>query len=533
MRRALASAIGLGTDRRVLGPIRPAAAAPFEGNSDTGVPLVQIPARPGELGDLRIPYFMNDNGWVVLGTFFTDEWQIWTGSGYPDPDLVTCPEACTQLRITGLNDSNVIVGQYRPDAGDGTQQRWRAFVWTEATGSFKLEVPPDWENDFRDVEIVGVDDDGNIGGSFTGVCGNPGGRSPDTSCAFMAVPTGDGYDFEIPFLDDATQIIPHAIGGGYLMLSVTESSTDGFTTRRARWSRSDLFDGFLDVEQLAPPFQIGQSGLVAGSRDSQAAYWAAPGSDILLVPLIDDIPGDRSRVFDVADSGRMVGVSNLDNDPRAFLFDPATDELVDLGTVDGKNSWARAITDTGLIAGFIEDDRVAGNMAVIWDPSGTFSVNYPFEVDTANLSASAVEGEILEFRPTITDPEGDPWTVDWDGLPPGAEWDDATQTLTWQTQVGDAGTYLPTMIVGQTGDPSVSYEVTLLVEEADGFRLLPIGDQEGTVGEELTFTAETVGGTDPFFELEWADTPPPASRSATTPASSPGHRPQIRWGCTR
>jgi hypothetical protein len=499
--------------------ITPAAAAPFQGESDTGVPLLQIPVRPGELGNLRIPWFMNDNGWVVLGTFFTDEWQVWTGSGYPDPDLVTCPEACTQLRITGLNDSNVIVGQYRPDPGDGSFQRWRGFVWTEATGSFKLNVPSDWENDFRDVEIIGVDDDGRIGGSFVGVCGDQGweeGRPPpDTDCAFMAVPDGDAYQFLVPHRVDATQIIPHAIGGGYLYVTITELelSTNTFTSHRARWSPSLSFHGFLDVEVLTPPFQIGESGLVAGLRDSQAAYWAGPGSAIPKVPMLVDIPGDRSRVFDIDDSGLMVGVSNLDNDPRAFLYDPTTDELVNLGTVDGKDSVARAITDTGLIAGYIADDRVAGNMAVIWDPSGTFVVNYPFEVDASNLSASAVEGEVLEYRPTITDPEGDEWMVEWEGLPSGAVWDDATQTLTWPTQVGDAGTYLPTMTVSQEGDPPLSFVVTLEVLASDGLQVLPIGDQVALVDEELRFTIEVTGGTDPRFELEWAEEPGPDGAS--------------------
>lgn len=102
------------------------------------------------------------------------------------------------------------------------------------------------------------------------------------------------------------------------------------------------------------------------------------------------------------------------------------------------------------------------------------------------------EGDLLEFGVTATDPdEDDALTFTASNLPGGAEFDPFDQQFTWQTKIGDAGSYPVLFTVSDDGDPSLSDSEEIVVTVGEGNlppRLEPVGDKSVDVGEELKFT---------------------------------------------
>lgn len=86
--------------------------------------------------------------------------------------------------------------------------------------------------------------------------------------------------------------------------------------------------------------------------------------------------GDFSAAYDINDNGWIVGDSNLTpaadvgSFGHAFLWDPATPGLQDLGTLTGGlNSTARAINNPGFIVGHSTPGAGSQQEAFIWDPN--------------------------------------------------------------------------------------------------------------------------------------------------------------------
>jgi probable HAF family extracellular repeat protein len=83
---------------------------------------------------------------------------------------------------------------------------------------------------------------------------------------------------------------------------------------------------------------------------------------------IGTLGGDESRPFGLNDRGWVVGVSGTtDGGDRAFLWTPE-DGIRDLGTADGPNSLAMAVSNDGHVVGATELDGSA--RAVLWTRDG-------------------------------------------------------------------------------------------------------------------------------------------------------------------
>jgi len=487
----------------VLSAVLTAGAAPFEGESTTGYRVLSIPALPLESvgSPIRVPEGMSDDGWVTLGSQFDSEHQFWDTTGYPNRDI-GC-EGCTEFTIEDINDSNVMVGSYRPTSGAAL----RGFVWSGGVFA-DIGFPPDFSGN-GDIEVVGIDDAGNITGNYEGAPGvcKPEDSTDGTSewpCAFLGVPNGAGFDFTRlpPVPGDGNLelgfdvVSANDIGGGYVL------------SRFYRWSQTGGYE-YLPESFVAS--HINESGQMAGTIDGQvtAAFLADPGS----APVSFALGGHlTSTATGINDAGWVVGHSGTSSERRAFLYKSGPGEIIDLGTVSGSAgdpaSEAHAVSDTGLVAGVIASSVIGESMAVIWDLDRDFTINYPVEVDTSNLTATTIAGDRLEFAPSISDPEGDPYTVTWSDLPPEASWDPTTEVLTWQTTADDAGTHVATMTVSQAAeDPSVSFQVDLVVE-SPGLVLEPIGDKTVAAGSTLAFTIVATGDPNPSYEMFWENGTP-------------------------
>ena len=149
-------------------------------------------------------------------------------------------------------------------------------------------------------------------------------------------------------------------------------------------------------------------------------------------------------------------------------------------------------------------------------PSGAGDDIGAFELQTANLPPDitgldnlTVDEEVaITATPVIVDPENDPFTVAWSGVPPGASTDG--DVFMWTPSEADGpGTYTVTVTASQDSDgtlfDTVSFDITVLEVNLPP-TLDPIGDQPGAVGSPTEFTA-TAGdpdlpANDLFFSLE-------------------------------
>ena len=113
---------------------------------------------------------------------------------------------------------------------------------------------------------------------------------------------------------------------------------------------------------------INEAGQVVGraataSGDEHAFLWTAAGGMIDLGTLGG--AGSRSQAEGINDAGQVVGLFN-DNDDHGFYW-TAADGMVELPTLSGIESGARAINNTGQLAGY--GDIATGDAhAVIWSP---------------------------------------------------------------------------------------------------------------------------------------------------------------------
>lgn len=487
MRTRIALTLALAFIFSLFPAIGPTQAAELDTRSDTGVHLLTVPHAPGSGAVRQLATSVNNNDWMAVGDGVLGRYRLWKGSGYP----VDICSGCDDIVITDINDSNVVVGYYKPTAAD----TWRGFVWSDGAGGLVDIVDLPGADPTYDVKVTGIDAAGRIAVTST----LPSLEHCDTPCSFLGEPSAGKYSFTaVPIQGKAGDIA----NGSVLMGGTIWNPTDGATS-----VVGGVGTAINESGQIA--------GVVVSSEGFQnAAFWNQPTDTPTILTLDADT---HSYASDINESGWVVGWSSTqrlsDENTDAFLYRPGmSPEIMDLGAFTAAdnpldiNPWAdpRAINDQGLVVG-----GTAGR-AVIWDLDDDFVIDYPPTVDFV-APPPVHEGEILTFTPTISDPNGptDTFTVDYSGLPPAATWNAATGELTWQTAPGDANDYAVTMTVTSDASPAntvtENFTVTVL---PPGVVLDPIGDKSVQVGQLLSFVV-TSSASDPFYFVDGESEPLP------------------------
>jgi probable HAF family extracellular repeat protein len=447
----------------------PASAAPLVTTSTTGVRMLTVPVPFG--ADLSgTPYRateINNDNWIVIdgaswfeviGTAFANGQGalVWRGGGTPLPVALDWISgyggfAGDSFVINDLNEAGQVVGDFNPPGSNISQM----FFWSEGAGFLALNSSPFF------LRATGIDDSGFVTGYQNYGSARPCGSS--ATCSFVGDDTGitSVITDQSFFAQDIEGGV--VVGQGYV-------SIGGVTTALPNGG------GVAGAQAINGSGEI--AGVVVGTT-TLPAYWA---SSTATPVIIDPLPGDTyGAAWGINESGWVVGWSGSSTNPNserhAFVWRPDTGVTQALGTLPGgTDSEAFDINDNGLIVG------EADGRAVIWDLTGVYTINYPPEIDASNVSATASEGQILRYTPSITN-DG-PYTVSWQGLPAGATANPTTGAVTWQTAVGDMGFYSAIMTVTEIvdGNPvSVRVPVQFQIDQGTGLDPVVIMVNESVV----------------------------------------------------
>lgn len=441
----------------IIGVLPASGLPPIDTRSTTGVHILTVPVETAQ------PFLFGAaiaGDQAVLNDPVDGVAHYWPGIGYPASIADDFPAGSFPITAEGMNSAGTVVGSY------GLGGELRGFVWSASAGFVDVGEPPGLIADAASdpsglgpqVFVRGIAETGWIAGGFraeAGVC------SPSVNtCGFLGVPNGSGYDFTVFTQLFAPEDIEAAAMGGPRAEHVIVGMP-GLV-----WTETSGFRRLIDdgTGGTVEGVDVNQSGEIVGSildftavpPSTTATYWASPTSPPTLI-----VPGDRATAIN--DAGTVVGVAG----GSAFHWSPGEASSTDLGhiTESGTSSEAVSINNDGQILGQ-SDFR-----AVIWDLSGSYSIDYPNNLPEINLDEltphPVFEGQLLEFRPFFSDPEGDQLEAHWVDLPDGATFDIQTGQVSWQTQTGDAGTYTATLIVTEVDEPAywVSAEVTFEVNE--------------------------------------------------------------------
>ena len=271
----------------------------------------------GSLGGLEIgntPRALNDSGQIVGESLTTGNAQtrpaLWNGQAVP-VELEGFVEG-VDGRAFGMNNSGQVVGT------DGTPAQNRATLWNNTQNPRNLGTLNDSSGFSQAYDI-------NNSGQVVGDSSN---GAINSRQAFLWEDTIDG--------------------GAMLALD------------------------FLSGGNVSSARSINDVGQIAGYSNRSAVGISAvlwdnsPGRPITEM---GTLPGDSNSVaFDINLSGTVVGYSSGSTGDRAFIWDYASEQMTDLGTLGDDFSRAKSINDSGLVVG-----RSAGsagsfrNFGFLWD----------------------------------------------------------------------------------------------------------------------------------------------------------------------
>ncbi len=131
------------------------------------------------------------------------------------------------------------------------------------------------------------------------------------------------------------------------------------------------------------------------------------------------------------------------------------------------------------------------------------------------------EGVLLEFAVTGTDPDaGDALVFSASNLPPGASFDGDTQTFSWMSVFGDAGSYQDVLFsVTDDGTPALTDSETITITVGDVNRppeLNPIGNKQVEEDQSLEFVVTATDPDEDALTFSASNLPPNASFDVET-----------------
>ncbi len=169
-----------------------------------------------------------------------------------------------------------------------------------------------------------------------------------------------------------------------------------------------------------------------------------------------------------------------------------------LAPATGVVTWTPDYTQAGVygsLALWADDGHGGTDSAAVW----ITVTNVNRAPTVAPLSpVTVVEGDLVTVTPSGSDPDGDALTWSGSNLPPAASVSATTGVLSWQTQMGDAGTYPSVTLTATDGTASASAAFLLTV-------LPPV-----TVALADTAILEGDGGTTNAVFRVWLSRPAPA-----------------------
>lgn len=185
-----------------------------------------------------------------------------------------------------------------------------------------------------------------------------------------------------------------------------------------------------------------------------------------------------SVAHDVNEAGLIVGRSTTGTgEHHAFVWDPATESMRDLGTLGGAYSEAHAVNDRGEVVGVAATDSGAVHLFVWTDDTGMQDLGAP------------------EGSPSFADPTA----VADDGTIVGVHGDGRLGFVRWGDPRGfeDLGNLLPFdvgsggLVVGARIDPATSVSVPIVMAPSTGV-VVELPGPDGTTGA-LSGSADSIG----------------------------------------
>jgi hypothetical protein len=243
---------------------------------------------------------------------------------------------------------------------------------------------------------------------------------------------------------------------------------------------------------------------VSGNHEPQLASIgnrSVNESELLEFPVLaTDLDGD---VLTLSTSILPPGASFTDNGDGTGLFSWTPD----YGT-DGNYPVTFTVTDNG-------NPQFQDSETIIISVG---NVNRPPELSPVG-NRSTVEGTLLQFSVTATDPDGDPLALSTSTLPPGASFTDngdGTGQFSWTPDLGTVGSYTVTFTVTDDGNPQYddSETITITVSVIDTNLppyLSPIGSQSVNEDELLQFSVTATDPNGDTLTLATTILPPGAS----------------------
>lgn len=183
-------------------------------------------------------------------------------------------------------------------------------------------------------------------------------------------------------------------------------------TRAFRWAGSGLQDlGTLTPAATTPwsfaydvnddGLVVGRSSLETGATDDTHAFVYDPGTGVMTD--LGTLGGANSAALAINDDGVIVGWSEVVGGARhPFVYDPVTGVMEDLGTLGGVNGEATDLNDSGIVVGWSETGTGDPCAEFIGAPGPVCPVTAGFVHDLASGTTTALRIPLDNTHVTVS-----------------------------------------------------------------------------------------------------------------------------------
>ncbi|MDY6838283.1 MAG: putative Ig domain-containing protein [Thermodesulfobacteriota bacterium] len=285
-------------------------------------------------------------------------------------------------------------------------------------------------------------------------------------------------------------------------ISASDPDNDDLTYTAGNVPTGASFDGVTQTFTWTPDYAASGNYTVTFTVTDNGTPVKNDSEDVLIT--ISNV--NRSPVLDAigakgVDEGQLLQFTIAGSDPDNDALTYAAENVPSGGSFDGATrtfTWTPDYNASG-------DHTVTFTVTDDGSPVKTDSEEVTITVSNVNrppvlvtIGAKSVdEGQELTFAVTASDPDNDALAYSAGNVPTGSSFNETTQTFTWTPDYGDAGNYIVTFTVTDSGTPiqSDSEDVTITVGNVNRPPVLnAIGAKSVDEGQALTFT---VTGSDP------------------------------------